>query len=72
MIWLTRVDGVPLLTNADHIVWVEAAHDTLVCLSTGERLRVAESAQDIARRIARWRREQSLAALLEPEAAEES
>ncbi len=54
MIWLTKVDGSPILVNVANIAIVEQAHDTIVTLTTGEKLRVEEAAQEIERRAARW------------------
>lgn len=55
MIWVSRLDGERILLNDDQILYVEATHDTLLVLSTGERLRVLESAEELIDRIARWR-----------------
>ena len=56
MIWLTQMDGEPILLNEDQLVYVEVHHDTLLVLATGDRLRVLESADEVANRVARWRR----------------
>jgi len=56
MIWLTRVDGSPILLNDDQIVTAEASHDTVLCLVGGDRLRVVESPDEVAERVAAWRR----------------
>jgi flagellar protein FlbD len=55
MIWITRLDGERMLLNNDQILYVEATHDTLLILSTGERLRVLESPEEIVDRVAQWR-----------------
>ncbi|MFO0687169.1 MAG: flagellar FlbD family protein [Myxococcota bacterium] len=55
MIWITRIDGERVLLNDDQILFVEPTHDTLLVLSTGERLRVLESPEELVDRIARWR-----------------
>ncbi len=57
MIWVTRRDGSQLLLNDDQILYVEAQGDTLVTLADGNKLRVLESADELTRRIARWRRQ---------------
>ncbi len=44
-----------MLLNNDQILYVEATHDTLLVLSTGERLRVLESPEEIVDRVAQWR-----------------
>jgi flagellar protein FlbD len=55
MIWITRIDGERVLLNDDQILYVEATHDTLLVLATGERVRVLETAEELVDRIARWR-----------------
>ena len=55
MIWITRVDGTPLLLNPDHVLYVECAGDTLVVLDSGERLRVAETPEHLIERVRLWR-----------------
>ncbi len=55
MIWVTRLDGDRLLLNDDQVLYVEATHDTMLVLSTGERLRILESPDEFVRRVAVWR-----------------
>ena len=55
MIWITRLDGERLLLNDDQVLYVEDTHDTLLVLSTGERLRVLESPEEVVDRVAQWR-----------------
>jgi len=55
MIWITRLDGERILLNDDQVLYIEAPHDTLLVLSTGERLRVLESPNELVERIAAWR-----------------
>jgi flagellar protein FlbD len=55
MIWITRMDGERVLLNDDHVLYIEPNHDTLLVLSTGERLRVHESPEEIVDRVAQWR-----------------
>ena len=50
MIKLTRLSGEPFILNADLIEYVEARPDTFVTLTTGERLVVAESMDEVMRR----------------------
>jgi uncharacterized protein YlzI (FlbEa/FlbD family) len=56
LIWITRHDGSQLLLNDDQILYVEVQGDTLVALADGTKLRVLESADELTRRIAHWRR----------------
>lgn len=50
MIKLTRLDGELFLLNADLIAYVESRPDTFITLTTGERLVVAESMDEVLRR----------------------
>lgn len=71
MIWVTRMDGERVLLNDDQVLYVEATHDTMLVLSTGERLRVLEGPEEIVERVAHWRQRVmglSLLHELEPEA----
>ncbi len=44
-----------MLLNDDQVLYVEATHDTLLVLSTGERLRILESPEELLDRVAQWR-----------------
>ncbi len=50
MIKLTRLGGEPLVLNADLILYVEARPDTFITLTTGDRLVVTESTDEVVRR----------------------
>jgi flagellar protein FlbD len=50
MIKLTRLGGEPFILNADLIQYVEARPDTFVTLTTGERIVVTESMDEVLRR----------------------
>jgi flagellar protein FlbD len=50
MIKLTRLGGEPFILNADLIQYVEARPDTFVTLTTGERIVVGESMDEVLRR----------------------
>lgn len=56
MIWLTKLDGSPIMLNDDQIVFVEMLHETLISLANGDKVRVLESPNQIVSRIAQWRR----------------
>jgi len=49
MIKLTRLDGEQFILNADLIQYVEARPDTFITLTTGERLVVKESMDEVLR-----------------------
>ncbi|MBB85564.1 MAG: flagellar FlbD family protein [Myxococcota bacterium] len=55
MIWVTRLDGERVLLNDDQVLFVEATHDTLLVLSSGDRLRILESPEELVDRVAQWR-----------------
>lgn len=50
MIRLTRLGGEQFVLNADLIRYVEARPDTFITLTTGERLVVTESMDEVVRR----------------------
>jgi len=50
MIKLTRLGGKPLLVNAELIQYVEALPDTYITLTTGERVVVSESMEEVLAR----------------------
>ncbi len=56
MIVLTRLDGKELVVNADHILTAEATPDTVLLLTTGLKLMVGESVDEVVDRIAAWQR----------------
>ena len=55
MIWVTRLDGERVQLNDDQVLFVEATHDTLLVLSSGDRLRILESPEELVDRVAQWR-----------------
>ena len=50
MIKLTRLDGEAFILNAELIKYVEARPDTFVTMTTGERVVVSESMDEVMRR----------------------
>ncbi|HOM16117.1 MAG TPA: flagellar FlbD family protein [Thermoguttaceae bacterium] len=50
MIKVTRLDGEVFVLNADLIQFVEARPDTFVTLTTGQRIVVAETIDEVLRR----------------------
>jgi len=50
MIRVTRLDGREVAVNADLIRFVEATPDTILSLTTGEKVVVRESVDEIIRR----------------------
>lgn len=56
MIRLTRLNRVPLVLNADLIEHIDVTPDTVITLTTGQILRVRETADEVVRRIVEFRR----------------
>lgn len=56
MIRLTRLNHAPLVLNSDLIEHIEVTPDTVITLTTGQILRVLESAEEVIRRIVLFRR----------------
>ena len=45
----------PFHLNPDLILTIEAHHDTVLTLTTGSKINVVESPDDVARAVLRWR-----------------
>ena len=60
MIKLTRLDGEPFVLNADLIRYVESRPDTFITLTSGDRLVVAESMDDVLERAVRYQQTKHL------------
>jgi flagellar protein FlbD len=56
MIKLTRLNREPLVLNSDLIEYVEAIPDTVITMTTGEKLRVNETADEVIERVIEFRR----------------
>jgi flagellar protein FlbD len=50
MIRLTRLGGEPFILNADLIQYIEARPDTFITLTSGDRVVVVESMDEVVRR----------------------
>ncbi len=57
MIHLTRLNRAPLVLNSDLIEHIDVTPDTVITLTTGQILRVRETAEEVIRRIVAFRRE---------------
>ena len=55
MIAVTRLGGAELVINADLIVTVEKTPDTVITLTTGDRIMVRESVDEVVARAAVFR-----------------
>jgi flagellar protein FlbD len=60
MIRLTRIDGEPFILNADLIRYVEARPDTFITLTTGERVVVAETMDEVLERAVAYQQTKNL------------
>lgn len=66
MINLTRLNGAPFVLNAELIREVEATPDTVITLTTGQKLLVRESVEAVGRAVLEYKR-----AIARPERAGE-
>jgi flagellar protein FlbD len=55
MIKVTRLDESALVINADLIELVESIPETIICLTTGKKIMVKETVDDIIERVARFK-----------------
>ena len=55
MIFLTRFDGSEVVVNSDLIVTIEKTPDTVVTLTTGDRIMVREPIDEVVARAASYR-----------------
>lgn len=60
MIKLTRLGGEPFILNAELIQYVEARPDTFVTITTGERVVVEESTDEVLRRAVEYQQTKHL------------
>lgn len=56
MITLTRLNKTAIVLNSDLIEHIEVTPDTVICLTSGQKIRVQEGADEIIRRVLAWRR----------------
>lgn len=56
MVRLTRLDGQKIVINADVIESVMSAPDTVIRLTSGTKIVVMESVDEVVDRIAAWKR----------------
>jgi flagellar protein FlbD len=64
MIGLTKLNKQAFVVNADLIKFIESTPDTLITLTTGERILVQESTDEVIRRVVQYGR--MLRRFLEP------
>lgn len=56
MIHLTRLHNEKVVINADLIEFVEETPDTMISMTTGKKLMVRESVEDVIEKIVEYRR----------------
>lgn len=56
MIWVTRLDKTKVMVNAELVETVESTPDTVLTLTTGRKMLVLESAEELASRVVSHRR----------------
>ncbi len=64
MIPLTKLNNQPFVVNAELIKFIESTPDTMLTLTTGDRLIVKETADDVIRKVVQYGR--MLRRLIEP------
>lgn len=57
MIELTRLNGHPIIINAELIKFVEQNPDTVITLVTGDKMVVREAAPEVMNRVLAYRRD---------------
>jgi flagellar protein FlbD len=57
MIRLSRLKGEPLVLNSDLIEHIETTPDTVITLTTGQKVMVQESPEEIVSRVIDFRRQ---------------
>ena len=56
MIYLTRLNSASMVLNSDLIEHIDITPDTVITLTTGQILRVRETAEEVIHRIVEFRR----------------
>ena len=56
MIAVTRLNRVEVVLNSDLIELIEITPDTVITLTTGQKIMVLESASEVVNRVVRFRR----------------
>ncbi len=56
MIKVTRLNGQEIVVNADLIEYLEASPDTIIALTTGKKIMVKESVDEVIEKIIEYRK----------------
>lgn len=62
MIRLTRINETTFYVNGELIAYIDVTPDTVLTLTTGEKVRVRESAEEVVERVVEYRRRIAAAA----------
>lgn len=62
MIRLTRINETTFYVNAELIAFIDVTPDTVLTLTTGEKIRVRECAEEVVERVVEYRRRLAAAA----------
>ncbi len=55
MIRVTRINGEPVVVNAEFIEFIEPTPDTVISLTTGKKMMVHETVDEVVARIVEYR-----------------
>ncbi len=55
MIKVTRINGAPLVVNAEFIEFIEPTPDTVISLTTGKKMMVRETVDEVVERVIEYR-----------------
>ena len=64
VIELTRLNGLPIVVNAELVKFIEATPDTLISLTSGEKIMVKEPVDVVSQRVMEYRHQ--IAGISEP------
>jgi len=56
MIYVTRLNHTPIVLNSDLIEQVEMTPDTVISLTSGQKIMVLESSDEVVERVMKFRR----------------
>ena len=56
MITLTRLNDAPIVVNSDLIEFIEALPDTIVTLTTGQKIMVKETVDEVVEKVTDYKR----------------
>jgi flagellar protein FlbD len=56
MVQLTKLHDEAIVVNADLIEFVESTPDTLISMTTGKKLMVKETVEDVVQKVVEYRR----------------